>query len=238
MKSWLLIVIGLQIGIGFARAGTSDVYQTTALFQGVIQTGTAVLPAISKVQVNTADLINFALGRPLRTPVDRADVLAIASDCANDQLRVIVYNTDSGENRVTIGNVTTILSLEGFQKRKYTRNLIGNLSILPTGDGTNGLTGGDLRLSATSAATTNGCLTSLKGNLLGTLGTVFPLVITNYPCTNFISCSLTNAEFCITNCVPDGTFVVSNTVVTYDIAVSRATLQTEGKRLGVLIENQ
>lgn len=240
MKSWLAVLAvssGLQLGITTGRASTSDVYRVDAFLQGVVQSGIVSNPIISKVQVIRVDLINFGLGRPLGTPINPNEVLALASDCTSNQLRLIVYDLNSGGNLATLATEQPVLEVTGLKKRKLTRDVISDLVILPTGDGTNGLTGGGLTLSASIAATTNECFNGLKGTMIGTLGVVFPYVITNFPCTNFITCNLTNAALCVTNCVSDGTTNIINTVTNYNVAVSKGTLQTKGAKIGSLIEN-
>jgi hypothetical protein len=240
MKAWRILTvvsIGFHLGVTAGRAGTSDVYRVDAFLQGVVQSGGTNIPHISKVQVITVDLINFGLGRPLGTSINPNEVLALASDCTSNQLRMIVYDLASGGNLATIGTAQPVLEVVGLKKGKLTRDIISDLVILPTGDGTNGLTGGGLTLSASILTVTNDCLNSLKGTMIGTLGAVFPSVITNFPCTNFITCSLTNVDFCVTNCVSDGTTNIINTVTNYNVAVSKGILQTKGKKIGTLIEN-
>ncbi|MCG3149704.1 MAG: hypothetical protein PCFJNLEI_03169 [Verrucomicrobiae bacterium] len=238
MKSWLAVSAGLMVGLmatTTGRAATSAVFRVNVTLQGVVQSGVVSNPISSRVQVSSSDFINFAFGRPLGSLINPNEALALASDCAAPNLRLIVYDLNSGENLVTVANIQSLLEVENLKNGDRSRTLIADLIILPTGDATNGLTGGELKLTATTTAKGSDCVTSLKGKMIGTLGAVFPYVITNFPCTNFVSCSTTNVDFCVTNCVPDGTVEIINTVTNYNVAVSQGNL-TATKRIGTLIE--
>jgi len=240
MKSWLAVisvVVGFQLGATSGRAGVSDVYKASFTLQGVVQSGTTNDPVISKVQVITADLINLGLGRALGTPINQNEILALASDCASNELRMIIYDLNSGGNLATIGSVHPVLEVRGFKKRKLTRDITGDLQILPTSGGVSGLAGGSLAINLTITGTTNDCLSKASGSMLGVFGVTFPYSYTSATCTNFISCSLTNVDFCVTNCVLDGGSEIIMTASNYNVAVTRATLQTKGKKLGTLIDN-
>lgn len=163
-------------------SATSDVFRLDLLLQGVVQTGTTNLPVISKVQVNHDDLINFALGRPLGTEINNNEELALVSDCAGQSLDLIVYRADTHANLATLGTLTTVLEVEGIRRGQLERDLSGDLGLLSTGTASNGLSGGALTVYATTTSVTNGCLSSLKGTMLGTFGAKFPVATgtTNY----------------------------------------------------------
>ena len=239
MKAWWRTTIPALALTGAALAAwatTSDVYRTDVFIQGSVQSGITSNPILSHVQITTDDLINLGLARPLGTVIDPTEILALAKDCTNDTLRVIIYDLNSGQNLSTIANYIPTVEVEGLRKGLDVGETVGDLVIVPNGDGTNGLTGGILHLAASTEAKKNVCLGALRGAMIGNLGTVFPFTYTNFPCTNFIICAETNTSFCITNCVWDGTTNIINTVTNYNVAVSRARIATKGQRVGRLIE--
>lgn len=233
------IMIAVACLTGVSRADTtSDVYRVDALLLGAIESGVSSNPILSNVKITTDDMINFGLARDLHTPVEDYKILAIAKDCTNNTLRLIVYDSNLPANTVTIAHYTPVVEVAGTRKGDDVGQIVGDLVIVQTGDGTNGFTGGSLKLSASTTGKKDVCLGSLKGSMLGNVETVFPLILTNFPTTNCVQC-VTNSEVvnCATNQCWDGTTNIVNTVLPYNVAVSKGTLRTLGKRLAQLIEN-
>jgi len=233
MRTWWMVVIGLgfAVFVNEVQAGTSDVYRLDAIFKGVIQAGlTNISPTAQKVQVDTDDLINLGTGRPLGTKVPANEILGLAHDCAFIELRMIVYDTDTSANLATLALIKPDLRVFSLKKDKVTQYSISDVQMLPTENPTNGITGGQLKLTATSTTDTNNCVQSLNGTMIGTLLTSFYTTNTVIFGTNFVDEStMTTNVVVVTN-----TFV---TVVGYDVAVNKATLKSKNKKkVGQLIE--
>jgi hypothetical protein len=223
------------------RAGTSDVFRLQTTLRGVIQLGTISNGVTSKVIVTTDDLINLAQRRPLGTPVPKTEWLALTSDCPANNQRLIVFDAASASNLVTVGTLSN-LTAAAFTRRRDMQTMT-QITIADTSDGTNGITGGSFYYRGRLTITTNNCPVSFGGQIMGFLGTTFPLVITNLNCTNFVTCTppatncVTNCvEVCVTNCVLDGTTNIVPTAQTFNVIVSPTPLKT-GKAIAVLIED-
>ncbi|MEI6085039.1 MAG: hypothetical protein WCS70_12145 [Verrucomicrobiota bacterium] len=245
------VIVGLQCGTIAGRAGTSDVYKLVADLSGYIQgggdsvinldTGSATVSnanVIESVLINSASLINLALGTALTDPIPKNVVLAFTSDCATNQSFVIVYDTVSGAKLTTIGALLPVFDVEGYQKknnRNFGKQEIADLVIFPTGSVTNALTGGLLSVDASLTTETNGCIKAVKANVQGTLGTSFFTVFTNYFCTNVISCNGQNTNKCSTNCVVIATNITAG-ISNITVVISKSKFSSGGKKLGTLIE--
>ncbi len=239
-RASLLIGLMLPLAPLPAPAGTSDVFRVQTTLRGVVQIGTVTNGAIAKVIVSTDDLINLAQRRALGTPVPKNELLALTSDCATNNQRLIVFDTATASNLVTIGNLSN-LTAAAFTRRRDMETMT-QITIADTSDGTNGITGGSFYYRGRLTITTNNCPVSFAGQIMGFLGTTFPLIITNLNCTNFVTCTppatncVTNCvEVCVTNCVLDGTTNIVPTAQTFNVIVPPTPIKT-GKAIGVLIE--
>jgi len=243
-----LVVIGIVVVPATMRGITSDVFRVTTTFQGVIQSGPFSNSIIEKVKIRSEDLVNLAQGRTLGTPVPKNEILAFANDCLVD-LRLIVYDTDTSSNLVTIGQAID-LSTAFSSRRKYEETIhsfsINNTS--PGGAGSNGIVGGSFYYHGKININTNFCPTSFGGQFTGVLRTAFPFIATNIFCTNFVdSCTITNCVLtncmpvCVTNCT---TNCVSHSdcwtnifpaVELIPVIIPRSPIST-GKKIGTLVE--
>src|SRR5881409_1196728 len=192
--SWKIGVLFVLLGAvapATSSAGTSDVFRLQTTLHGVIQRG-FTNTVISKVMITADDLINLAQRRTLGTPVPKNEVLALASDCPANELRLLVFDSAAGSNLVTIGTFSN-LTVATFTRQRRAETL-SQLTVADTSDGTNGITGGSFYYHGQINVATNHCPTSFGGQLTGLLGTAFPFVLTNILSTNFVIS-------CVTNCV-------------------------------------
>src|SRR5207244_2983491 len=102
-----LVIIGAVVFPATMRGVTSEVFRVDTILQGVIQSGPISNSTIEKVKIRAEDLVNLAQGRTLGTPVPKNEILAFANDCLVD-LRLIVYDTDTSSNLVTIGQAVDL----------------------------------------------------------------------------------------------------------------------------------
>jgi len=242
-----LVVIGVVVAPATMAGITSEVFRVTTTLQGVIQNGPVSNSVIEKVKIESEDLVNLAQGRTLGTPVPKNEILAFANDCLVN-LRLIVYDTDTSRNLVTIGQAVD-LSTAFSSKKKY-EETIHSFSInntTPGGAGSNGIVGGSFYYHGKINIDKDFCPTKFGGQFIGVLRTAFPFIATNVFCTNFIdSCTLTNCV--LTNCMPDCvTNCVTNCVTHVDcwtnifpsvelinVIIPRSPIST-GKKIGTLI---
>ncbi len=249
MKMLCRMAVGMvAIGMGVFSAGVgsaSDVYRIETTLRGSIQEGSFSNGVIRKVKIETDDFINLALHRPLGTTVPKQEVLAIASDCVTNHLRLIVYDKDTSSNLVTVGVMDTLRAI--FSQRKNLVETITPLEILDISEGeTNGITSGSFYYHGKINIKTNGCPSKFNGQWTGFLDTVFPATCTNLFCTNYIiSCSVTNCVVtncmpdCVTNCVTNCTTRVDCTtnifpcVTRYTVIIPRSPIST-GKSIGTV----
>ena len=229
------------------RGDTSEVFRVDTTLQGVTQSGPVSNSVIEKVKIESEDLVNLAQGRTLGTPVPKHEILAFANNCLVN-LRLIVYDTDTSSNLVTIGQAVD-LSTAFSSKKKY-EETIHSFSInntTPGGAGSNGIVGGSFYYHGKIDIDKDFCPTRFGGQFTGFLRTAFPFIATNVFCTNFIdSCTLTNCV--LTNCMPDCvTNCVTNCVTHVDcwtnifpsvelinVIIPRSPIST-GKKIGTLI---
>ncbi len=205
MKTSGRIIIGLAITAVVipvvASAITSDVFRVEMTIRGVIQRG-ALIP---KVMITSDDLINLAQHRVLGADVPNNEMLALVNNCDTNLLRLIIFDTATSSNLVTIGSFSdlrTVSSTRKHEERTIAQLSIPDISGVATNGATNGITGGSLYYHGKITIDTNGCATSFGGQLTGFLDTAFPMICTNINCTNFtVSCTLTNCI--LTNCMPD-----------------------------------
>ena len=203
----LLIISGAIAGRGQT---SSEVFRVDTTLYGVIQNGVISNSTISKVQIRAEDLVNLAQGIVLGTPVPQNQILAFANHCLTD-LRLIVYDTTTASNIVTIGDAVNLST--AFSSRKKYEETIHQFTInntTPGGQGSNGIVGGSFFYHGKINIDTNYCPKSFGGQFVGVLRTAFPFIATNIFCTNFVdSVTLKN---CVTNCVTTNEIVCTTNV--------------------------
>lgn len=252
MKSLLNITLGLFVlGGSLVPVSlwgfTSDVFRVDTTLQGVIQNGIYSNSTIEKVKIRSEDLVNLAQGRTLGTPVPKNEILAFANDCLVN-LRLIVYDSDSSSNLVTIGQAIDLET--AFSSRKKYEETIHAFNIYnttPGGAGSNGIIGGSFYYHGKININKDFCPTKFGGQFTGVLRTAFPFIATNVFCTNIIlSCTLTNCVItniasdsvtnCTTNCVTqvDCWTNIFPAVQLYNVIIPRSPIST-GKKIGTLI---
>jgi hypothetical protein len=221
---------------------TSDVFRLETTLQGVIQNGPASNSVIEKVKIRAQDMVNLAQGRTLGTPVPDNEILAFADNCFAN-LRMIVYDTTTSSNLVTIGQAINLSTALSFKKRyEETIHAFDIFNTAPGGEGSNGIFGGSFYYHGKIDIDTNYCPTRFGGQLTGVLRTAFPYTATNIFCTNFVeSCKIK------TNCNPTCVYTTNCTVKSdcwtnifpsialYDVIIPRSTIST-GRKIGTLIE--
>jgi len=232
MKAWLkfgavTLVAGLLLAAK-SNAGTSDVFRLQTTIKGVTQwdlNHNPGIPRIQAVEIRDVDLINLGRGRPLTTTVPANEHLALVTQCGNTDMRIIVYDKAAQSNLVTIGNLQTVSVIESLKNRRYTRNVISELTFnFASTNPTNELAGGMFFAAGSILADTNGqCVISYHANILGALGSSF--FFTNSIVTNVV-------DLTVTNTVTNTYMVVSN----FTVNVSSAALTAGGNKLGTLIE--
>ncbi|MGD0650305.1 MAG: hypothetical protein ABSA97_04055 [Verrucomicrobiia bacterium] len=229
MKSWLRMVV-VVLGVGLVVAvesggGTSDVFQLHTLIQGVVEFGgLASNSVIRPVQIRDVDLINLGLGSPLGTPVPPNERLALVNECPSNDMRIIIYDTSTSSNLMTIGYMQTLSAIEGLRRKTLTRNVISDLTFVFAQNVSNGLAGGSFFVNGNLTTTaSNGCMTKFSGQIIGALGTSF--FFTNNIVTNIV-------DLMVTNTVTNTYYVISN----FTVNVANTSMTTQGKKLGTLIE--
>ena len=244
MKAWLKLgAVALAAGWLLAaksEAGTSDVYRLQTLMKGVTQWDLRSNPGIPRtaaVQIRDVDLINLGLGQPLTNKVPATEHLALVTQCESNDMRIIVYDTTTSRNLVTIGNLQTVSVIDSRRGNRYTRNVISaltftnliaeltftNLVNVSAGAVSNGLAGGTFYAAGSILSDSNQCFISYHANILGELDGSF--FFTNSVVTNIVDITVTNT---ITNTY----LVVSN----FAVNVSSTTVTAGGTKLGTLIE--
>jgi len=240
---WLAVVVVAVIPVE-SPAATSDVFRLSTTLQGVIQNGSISNSNILKVKIRDVDLVNLAQGRTLGTPVPDNEILAFADHCATD-LRLIVYDTSTESNLVTIGQGLNLDT--AYSSRRNYKETMDALNIFNTTDdgaGSNGIVGGSFYYHGKIKIKTNYCPKSFGGQFTGVLRTAFPYVATNILCTNYIiSCTVTNCIItngtsdCVTNCLI-GTDCWTNifpSVQLINVIIPRSPIST-GTKIGTLVE--
>ena len=231
MKVWLKLgavtVVAVWLLVGNSPAGTSDVYRLQTLIKGETQwdlNNNPGTPRTAKIQIRDVDLINLGLGQPLTTPVPTHEHLALVTQCANNDMRIIVYDDTMQSNLVTIGRFQTVSAIESLRGTRYTRNVISELTFnFATTNVSNELAGGIFFAAGSILSDSNQCLLSYHANIIGALGSSF--FFTNTIVTNIVDITVTNT---ITNTY----LIVSNLAVN----VSSTKLSAGGRKLGILIE--
>ena len=231
MKAWFKFgVVILAAGLlltAKSGAGTSDVFRLQTTIKGVTQWDLNQNPGTPRahaVQIRDVDLINLGLGQPLNTAVPATEHLALVTQCASNDMRIIVYDTSTSNNLATIGSLQTVNVIENLRGNRYTRNIISALTFnFANSNASNELTGGIFFAAGSIISDTNQCLISYHANIMGTLGSSF--FFTNTVVTNIVDITVTNT---ITNTY----YAVSN----FTVNVSSTALSAGGKKLGTLIE--
>jgi hypothetical protein len=237
MKSWIASATLLLFGSVFptySQAVTSDVFRVKVLLQGIIQyvSLTTNQTMIHPVQLNGQDLVNLALGRELGTRLHTNEVLAYCSSLSTNTAKVLVYDFNTRSNLATIGQIDPQAEATGLSKHRNTSEVIAEMAVPGAGNSTNGLAGGDFFLDGRSILETNGALTKFNATSIGFLETVLQATNYDFTCTTNIlthNSEITTNIDCITNSF---TVVGSN----YTVLVRSATITTQGKKIGMLIE--
>jgi hypothetical protein len=175
------------VAVSLARAVTTDVFRVKATVQGGVEY-IVVTNAVSKVTTNgttiyvtnevmtaeilsvvmdSADIINLAMGRDLGTKPPKNEVLAVTSRCGDGVLRWVVYDKEQTNILQTIGEFTPQLRAAGLKKKKESLEDISILTIFPTGSATNAFLAGSLSADAQSEVDTNGCLRTTTVTMIG-----------------------------------------------------------------------
>ena len=241
-----LVVIGVVVAPATMAGITSEVFRVTTTLQGVIQNGPVSNSVIEKVKIRSEDLVNLAQGRTLGTPVPKNEILAFANDCLVN-LRLIVYDTDTSRNLVTIGQAVD-LSTAFSSKKKYeeTIHAFNIYDTTPGGAGSNGIVGGSFYYHGKINIDKDFCPTKFGGQFTGVLRTAFPFIATNIFCTNFVES--TTLSQCMTNCNPDCVVNCKTNTISYadcwtnifpsveliNVIIPRSPIST-GKKIGTLI---
>ena len=239
MKAWLYLGAGV-FAAGFllaapsSQAGTSDVYRLQTVIRGVTQwdlNNNPCTPRAANVQIRDVDLINLGLGQPLTNPVPANEHLALVTQCASDDMRIIVY--DGTNNLVTIGRLQRISKVDNLPGKLNTRNVIAELTFTnltnavtfatANGSVSNCLAGGTFLVAGSILSDSEHCLISYHANILGEFAGSF--FFTNTIVTNIVDITVTNT---ITNTY----YSVSN----FTVNVASTVLTAGGKKLGTLIE--
>ena len=224
-------------------AGTSDVFRVQTTLNGSIQFGAG----INKVKIRTDDLINLAQSRTLGTPVPNNEILALVSNCPSNDFRLIVFDTDTSSNIVTIGTLTNLVTALSTTRRRIETMTLLTVHDISTADSNgivSGITGGSFYYSGRHNIGTNNCPTSFSGQITGYLGTAFPSTCSSNVCSNVFVCVTSNCVTndmvvtCDTNCFDRADcFSFTNFPCTgpIDVIIARSALNT-GKAIGTLIE--
>ncbi len=228
MKAWMRMAAAMAaVGIASATVqtygGTSEVLEVATTINGTTQWANFTNDAIAKVQITSDDLINLGLGNDLATPVPKNLKLAIAAQCPGDDMRIIVWDTDTDSNLATVADMQATSVIRGVKKHQHSRDIVSQMTFHFTPTQTNGLSGGYAFAQGVIQDTTNSCVKSYRADLIGALGASF--FFTNVVITNVL-------DVTVTNITTNTTFVVSN----FTVNVSNTSIATKGKSLGTLIE--
>src|SRR5205814_2174981 len=133
------------------------------------------------------------------------EVLALTSVCATDDMKLIVFDTSTMSNLVTIGRLDVVDKAGEFGSEE----LIAHVTVPGTGGESNALTGGTLLINAKIIRDRTNCITKWTGTMLGVLGTLVPATnFTSIPMTNIVDVMTTNVTCCVTNIMSEMTTVV------------------------------
>jgi len=231
MKVWLQLGVMTLVASGLLAtqsiAGTSDVYRIQTLIHGASQwdlNNNPGTPRAQASQLRDVDLINLGRGRSLTNIVPANEHLALVTQCADNNMRIIVYDKTTQSNLVTLGYLQAISVIESLRGKRYTRNVISELTLnFANTNPSNELTGGIFFAAGSILSDSNQCLISYHANLIGALGASF--FFTNTIVTNV-------TDITVTNTITNTYYVVSN----FTVNVSSTVLTAGGKKLGTLIE--
>jgi len=163
------------VGSGFSQAITNAVFRAKASFQGVIQSGpTPASQTLQPVQINSEDLVNFALGREQGTKLQANELLALAASLTTNTSRLFVYDSSTTSNLATIGLINPQVVIFGQKHRQTTLAISAPMIIPGAGNATNGLTGGSFLLEMKSVFNTNNSTANFSAKLIGFLGVAVP----------------------------------------------------------------
>lgn len=167
------ITLGLMASCLTTYAGvlattTNTVLKMTGKISVVTQGGDNSTPTILKVNITQNDIINLARGRARLTPVPANEVLALANDCSEGPVKLIVFDTIASSNLVQLSSTTLMTGAE--QGNKSVNGIL--FQIDSVGAPTNGIAGGVILLTVNATEGTNGCPTSLSGAIAGILEVV------------------------------------------------------------------
>ena len=230
MKSWLqlssvTLIAGWLLATA-STAGTSDVLRLQAVITGVTQwdlNNNPNIPRAQSIQIHDVDLINLGLGQALTNKIKAHEYLALVTQCASNDMRIIVYNSATQSNLVTIGKLQAVSVIESPRSSRYTRNVISALTFNFAANPTNALAGGMCFAAGSILADSNQCLLGYHANIIGALGSSF--FYTKTIVTNIV-------DITVTNSITNSYLVVTN----FPVNISRTTLTAGGKKLGILIE--
>jgi hypothetical protein len=233
-KSWVAGALAMLLGSVFpshAETVTSDVFRASVMVQGVIQFNTFTNLTIHPVQMVGADLVNLALGRELGTTLLANEVLAYAASPATNSSRLFVYDSNTGSNLATIGEIGPLVEAKQTGVPHPQTEMIAQLDVPGAGTISNGLTGANLILDGRSILDTNGAVLKFNATMLGVLDTVFVASITNLSVTN---------DFVFKNkTIHTNSVIVTNVfigVTNMPVVIHAATVNTSGRKIGTLVE--
>ncbi len=218
-----LAAVGIASATVKTYGGTSEVIEVSTTINGTTQWASFTNAAIAKVIIKEVDLINLGIGNSLETPVPKNLKLALAAECPGDDMRLIVWDTDTGSNLATIADMPAVSVIRGVKHKAHSRDIVSQMNFHFASTATNGLFGGFAFAQGTIQDTTNSCVKSYKADIIGALGASF--FFTNTVVTNVL-------DVTVTNITTNVTFVVSN----FTVNVSNTSITTQGKSLGTLIE--
>lgn len=165
----LCVVLGLAGLTISAQAGgvSTSLLSITGNLSGSSDAGGGV---VLKQTIDQDAIINLAQGRSLGTPVPANEVLALLLECGGTNATLLVFDTTSGSNLVTLATSGGVV-----QVNSATKGIAGiPFQINSVGDGQNGIQSGTVVLNLKTSVS-GGCVTKFSAAVSGVLDTIVTL---------------------------------------------------------------
>jgi hypothetical protein len=174
MKSWIrfcsVVIAAALIIPALHSASAANVFKVQASLQGRIQGESQGKAKLASQPIQNASLVNVVRGRNPSAQAPANEVLAAVIDCNSGIAALIVWDTNSQSNLVTVALLGD--PFEGIAAGTKAE-FIGVLDLQSTGNMQDGITGGFLTMSGKATIDTNGCPSKVSVSVVGIIDATF-----------------------------------------------------------------
>ena len=172
MKSWIWFcsfALALAVVVPATQAGTvvttGTVFQVLATLQARVETEDSHGHGVVKtLPIKANALVNLAMGRDSKATVPANQVLAAVINCGAGIASLIVFDTNTSSNLVTIAIANGAPDAIGVGNKG---EFVGLFNMQNVGNSTNGITDGFLVMSGKATVGTNDCVTKAGAAAVG-----------------------------------------------------------------------